>query len=200
MVQLAAEGRAIPEGPLSYKTKADAIRAQDEGAYRGGRLEQDAPKPPRPRYPCFAEGCPMPGTIFPGVIQGGTGDSPGTCAWHYGLIPNDIPRVTQLIREWECVAREIDRARRVHTGPLACDPAALQREFDAAVARLRPAVQSGGWGNTFEREGMEGYGRWAQRLEVFLGKRVRELLQPQHWRQTHAEGRQPAVDEELPWR
>lgn len=170
---------------MSYKAKADAIRSQDEGAYRGGRVEQDKPKPQRLRYSCFADGCLMPGTIFLGAVQGEKAEGTGCCAWHFGVQPHDIPRVTQALRDWDCVAFEIREARRVLTGELASSPTALQQCFAAAWERLKAVADS--WesdlrpGNIHTSKGVDtgnpqGYGDWSRHLERFLGSRVAQAI------------------------
>lgn len=162
----------------------------DSKPFRGGRVftDDDAPieQPKvRKRYPCFADGCPMVGSIFPGAGVGGTGETPGSCAWHYGVNPTDIPKVTQVLRDWQVVSFEINEARRTLTGELAADPKALEERFAAAWDRLQPLVP--GWetqlapGNIHTSKGVdrgfrEGYGDWAKRLERFLGARVVEVL------------------------
>lgn len=162
---------------MSYKDKATT--------YRGGAIGDPEPPRVRLRYPCFAVGCPMPGTLWPGATQGGTGDTPGTCAWHYGVQPQDIPRVTKALQEWACVSFEVNEARRVLTGETATDPKAIGAAFAAAWERMRPLVP--GWeeqlkpGNIRtskgeERPFHEGYGDWAKRLERFVGARVGEVL------------------------
>lgn len=169
---------------MSYKEKA-------VGDYRGGAITEQAPKAVR-RYPCFAEGCPMPGTIWPGVTQGGTGDAPGNCAWHYGVNSHDIPKVTQVLKDWDCVTYEINQARRALTGDLATNPKGLQDAFDAAWGRMQPLVE-GEWeqhlkpGKLRTRRGEvtpyeEGYADWAKRLNEFLGARVAEVLSARHQR------------------
>lgn len=156
--------------------------------FRGGRVfsDDEAPiepqKPKRVRYPCFAEGCPMPGTIFP---NGASDGKVGTCAWHYAVQPTDIPKVTQVLRDWMCVSAEILQARRCLGGALASDPAGLQREFDAAWQRLMPLAAS--WeselrpGTIRTSKGVDtgfrqGYSDWAKHLERFIGSRVVEVL------------------------
>lgn len=147
--------------------------------FRGGRVfnAEDAaePEPPKPRrYPCFANGCPMPGTIWPDIVQGGTGDRSGTCAWHYAVPEHDIPRVTQVLREWGCVAYEVSECRRVHCSTeVIGNPGALAALFQTAVERLRPAVKAGGWADQFEANGRT-YRDWGRDLEAFLGGRVVE--------------------------
>lgn len=153
--------------------------------FRGGRVftdgdEQTAQKPQRMRHTCFATGCPMPGTMF----AGGT-DRPGSCVWHYGVQPTDIPKVTQVLRDWICVSAEIEHARRCLAGDLASDPAALKFEFDAAWQRLLPMASS--WqaelapGTIRTSKGVDtghrqGYSDWAKHLERFIGARVVEVL------------------------
>lgn len=170
---------------MSYKTKADAIRTQDEGAYRGGRVEQEAPKPQRLRYPCFAAGCPMPGTIFLGAVQGEKPEGSGCCAWHFGVQANDIPKVTQRLVDWQCVSIEVNAARRFLTGEQASNPKAIDEAFAAAWSRLQPLARS--WESELQPGGartskgeplshQESYGDWAKRLERFLGARVGEVL------------------------
>lgn len=119
------------------------------------------------RGACFADGCPMPGTI----------NLTGTqwhCGWHHQAQPSDIPRITRTINDWACVASEINRARAALIGQFASDPAALNQLFTEAVNRLRPAVMGGGWGKQFERDGFEGYRDWMIRLQDFLHARVTE--------------------------
>lgn len=151
-------------------------RTLDDDTYRGGRVNADDDAPRHRRYPCFATGCPMPGTIWPGVTQG-AGDQPGSCAWHYGVQPLNIPRVTQVLKDWGSVAYEVDECRRVHTSSeTACSPKAQDAAFRIAVERLRPHVQAGGWGDEFEARPGERYAGWGSRLEAFLGARVVEVL------------------------
>jgi hypothetical protein len=164
----------------------------DENAhgYRGGRVDDDPisdDKPKRLRYPCFAGGCPMPGTILP---SGGKDGGPGSCAWHYGTKPSDIPRVTQVLKDWACLTYEVNEARRALTGDIAADPKALADAFTAAWERLEPLV--GDWaeqlrpgpirsrnratGIVSDSHMPEGYADWAKRLTEFLGARVVEVL------------------------
>lgn len=158
---------------MSYKAKAEVIRAGDESAYRGGALTVQQPPPTVQRYPCFADGCPMAGTIFPN----GTADGkPGVCAFHYAANPTDIPKITQVLNDWQCVANEIRAARRCVTGPAAADPATQDREQALAWGRLGPVVQRGGWGDVLAPRPGEHYGEWAKHLERFLGARVVEVL------------------------
>lgn len=149
-------------------------------SYKGGRVSADEDSKPRLRDPCFASGCPMPGSIF----TAGT-DKAGSCAWHYGVVPTDIPKVTQVLVDWQCVSSEIREARRCLTGELATDPAALQRAFDIAWERLEPLAPT--WvdqlkpGTIKTSKGVDtghrqGYGDWAKHLERFLGARVVEVL------------------------
>jgi hypothetical protein len=158
---------------MSYKDKAVSSGSPD---YRGGAITDQTP---RKRYPCFAGGCPMPGSIF----TGGT-DSPGVCAWHYRVAPNDIPKVTQALRDWECVAYEVREARRVLTGEMATSPKAVEDAFAQAWERLEPLA--GDYlellkpGNIRQRTGRElpfreTYSDWAKRLTEFLGARVVEV-------------------------
>lgn len=148
-------------------------RTMDE-AYRGGRVEPDEVKPERLRYPCFADGCPMAGSMFPDQVMGEK--TRGVCPWHYNLNPSDIPRVTQRLRDWKCVADEIEQARLVFTGPLATDPAGHDESFHEAWRRLAPAVELSGWSNDLKPQDRESYGDWAHRLMYFIGARVLEVL------------------------
>lgn len=152
---------------MSYKDKA--------GEYRGGALTEQQPKVVL-RYPCFADNCPMPGTIFPGAVQGETGDQKGTCAWHYGVKPHDIPRITQALRDWGCVSAEVNAARRLLTGEHGMDPKAMRQARDLAWDRMRPLVRD--WADELQPTEGEGYSDWAKRLNVFLGRRLNEVMAP----------------------
>lgn len=177
--------------------------SDEERHYRGGRVEPEASpdQSRRMRYPCFAASCPMPGTLF----AGGT-DKPGTCAWHYGIVPSDIPKVTQVLNDWMCVSAEINHARRCLSGALASDPAGLQREFDSAWFRLQPmaaaweaqlapgTIRTGKGVDTGHRQA---YADWAKHLEQFVGARVVEVLSTR--RAQPGPPVTPEVDEELPW-
>ena len=151
-----------------------ARRTMDD-AYRGGRVMPEEDQPARRRYPCFADGCPMPGTMFPDATQG-TGERPGTCVWHYGVNPNDIPKVTQRLTDWQCVANEIQAGRRVLTGPLATDPGGQDDALAAAWRRLATEVELTGWSAQLQPQAGEHYGEWTRRLEYFIGARVVEVL------------------------
>jgi len=136
----------------------------------------------RRTYPCFADQCPMPGTIFTG--------STGCCAWHYGAHVHTIARITQVILDWDCVASEINAARAALNGPMATDAKAMRDAFRAAWSRLKPLA--GAWADQLrpgplrtagglDRDlGMESYGHWVMRMERFLMQRVREAVQRHH--------------------
>jgi hypothetical protein len=159
-----------------------------DSAYRGGRVDPDAPldeKPQPLRYPCFADGCPMAGTMFPDQVMGEK--SNGTCVYHYRVSPSDIPRVTRVLQDWLCVSDEINHARGVLTGPLCADAKAQDHEFAAAWNRLR--ALSPGWeqqlapGTIRTSKGVDTgnrqtYSDWAKHLERFIGARVVEVLSP----------------------
>jgi hypothetical protein len=121
------------------------------------------------KFACFAGGCPMPGTIF----RDGS-DKAGCCAWHYAALPSDIPRITQVLKDWACISDEVQAARRALTGQFATDPKALRQLFTEASHRVRDAVAGGGWGNQFDPKLHEDYGTWAGRLQDFLTSRVSE--------------------------
>lgn len=155
-----------------------------DDAYRGGRLEPDQPR--RRSYPCQAHSCPMPGTIFPGAVGGEKAEGSGICAWHYGVVATDWPRISRVLLDWACVSYEVNEARRVLTGENACNPGAIEQAFAQAWERMQPLVV-GEWedqlrpGQMRTRKGeplpyREGYGDWAKRLQEFLGARVREVL------------------------
>lgn len=146
-------------------------------AYHGGRVfsedAADAPADPklqRRRYPCFADGCPMPGTMWATPST----SKPGACVYHYAAVEGDIPRITHQLQAWDCVAREIDRARAVLTGATANDARAQNAEFALAWGRLQPMLDAG-WEKDLRPDGME-YGAWAKHLERFLGARIVEAL------------------------
>lgn len=151
----------------------------DAKDYRGGRVSADDDTPKRVRYACFAEHCPMPGTLFPDHGKN------GVCAWHYGIVPSDIPKVTRVLLDWQCVSDEVNAARVVLCGDQAADPKAQADALAAAWSRLKPLVA--GWddqlqpGTIHTAKGADtgfrqGYGDWAKHLERFLGARVVEVL------------------------
>lgn len=121
------------------------------------------------RGTCFANGCVMPGTIS-------AGNGSWQCAWHYGAQPSAIPRVTQVLRDWECLTYESSVGRRALTGKHFADPKVLMDLHAEAIARVLAATKGGGWGDYFERHGSEDYRRWINRIEIFLGKRIGQAL------------------------
>lgn len=153
---------------MSYKDKASD--------YRGGRVnpEDAADRPERLRYPCFAEGCPMPGTMFPDQVLGEKRH--GVCPWHYRLAPSDIPKVTKVLQDWNCVTGEIEAARAALRGPHAADPKALDEVHAAAWSRLEPLLAHTGWSDVLKPRPGEHLDDWARHLERFIGKRVVEVL------------------------
>jgi hypothetical protein len=148
---------------MTYKDKAEG--------YRGGRVNPDSDAPKRLRYPCFATGCPMPGTIGTGPA-----DQPGTCAWHYGVLPTDIPKVTQRLKDWQCLTAEVNAARQALTGEHASDPKALDDVLAAAWTRLQPVVAHTGWEDVLKPRPGEHLSEWSRHIERFLGARVVEVL------------------------
>jgi len=146
----------------------------DDDEYRGGALAVATPK--RKRHPCYADGCPMPGTIF----TSGT-DKTGACAWHYGVVGMDVPKVTRALTDWACLAYEVNEARRTLTDPdVAAKPAVIAERMQTAWERLQPLVP--GYEQELQPSTIrdtayrESYGDWAKRLEAFLGARVVEVL------------------------
>jgi hypothetical protein len=145
--------------------------------YAGGRVFSEDEPPPiagdaprRLRFPCFADGCPMAGTMFPGTSR------QGVCPWHYAAAPNDIPRITQRLRDWFCVAQEVDAARQILCGPHAADARAQDAALAHGWARLQ-AVCSG-WEADLAPRKREQLHDWSRRLEAFIGARVLETLSP----------------------
>lgn len=145
----------------------------------GGPDEDDEPQaaaPQRKRYRCWAEQCPMPGTIFLGSLG-----SDGVCAWHYGSSGDEVKKITQAILDWDCVQLEINRGRRVLIAPdTLAGPAKQDAEFREAWARMLPAVMGSGWKPRLEPRPGEKLGEWVRRLERFLANRVKERLNPGH--------------------
>lgn len=137
-----------------------------------GSLADAIPHKPAPtRYRCEAHECPMPGTMFPSGSKG------GVCAWHYGAISSDWPRISRVLLDWGAVAYEVDECRRVHTASeSACDPKAQDALYATAVERLSPFMAAGGWTAEFEAMRGRSYAQWGRRLEEFLGARVVEAL------------------------
>jgi hypothetical protein len=148
---------------MSYRSKAEG--------YRGGRVNPEEDKPAQLAYPCFATNCPMAGVLYPDQMLGEKHN--GVCAWHYGVVSSDIPRVTSALRSWECVTYEIEAGRRVLTGDLATDAAAQDAAFVKAWERLKPLA--GTWEEQLEPAGRN-YGTWLKHLERFIGARVVEVL------------------------
>lgn len=158
--------------------------------FRGGRVfdgASDLPDASAPRtrtYPCFADQCPMVGAIFTGDTN-----AVGACGYHYGANPGDIPRITQVLKDWGVVIDEIREGRRMLTGSLAVDAKAVSTMFSAAWHRLQPMVA--GWENELrpstihhiDKHGQavdtgwtESYSDWVRRLERFMGARIRETI------------------------
>ena len=128
---------------------------------------QDGPR--RLRYPCAAHGCRLPGALFIG------GD--GVCGWHAREAPNDWPKITRTLADWECAMQAINAARQCMTDADTCASPKLQDErMAAAWARMLPAVLGSGWHRRVEPKPGERFGDWGRRLEVFLGARVKEAL------------------------
>lgn len=125
---------------------------------------------PKPlRYPCVANGCPMPGVIFTG--------GPGICGWHFGTSGEEFSRVTESLQRWECVTRAINAARRVVSTPATCaDGKAHARVLRDEWAALAGAVHGTGWKRRVEPKPGEHVGDWGRRLEVFLGARIKSEL------------------------
>lgn len=136
--------------------------------YGGGRVFTDdesatrTPEPQRVHYRCFADSCPMPGTIFP------SGPSSGVCAWHYGCMSDELGLITRVLQDWTCLSTEIVRGRATLRGKHASNPKVLRAEFEKALRRVRPAVAGGGWGDAFEPKPGEDYAGWIRRISDFL--------------------------------
>jgi len=153
----------------------------------GENLADAIPHNPAPiqRYRCYADDCPMAGTIFEG-----SPDGPGVCPFHYGAPPLDVRRITQTLLDWRCVADAIRQARRALLGTNATNGPLHAQTMADAWADLRAAVAPSYWPDlepgplrVRDRTKPEGWrvlnvredlGDWARRLERFLGARVLE--------------------------
>jgi hypothetical protein len=123
------------------------------------------------RYHCFANNCPMPGTIFPG------GSDSGVCAWHYGCNGSEVAKVSQVLADWDCVVRVVNAGRRVLTAPeTATDGRQQTAEWAALWAELGASVAGSGWKQRVEPETGENLGDWTRRMERFLKNRCKESL------------------------
>lgn len=145
--------------------------------YSGGRVfSEDAPPAgedaPRRRHPCFADACPMAGTMFPGSSR------QGVCPWHYAAAPNDIPRITQRLRDWLCLAEEIDAGRQLLAGPMATDPRGQDDALARAWGRVQPVCAGSGWEPELAPQPREHLAEWIRRIEAFIGARVLEAMSP----------------------
>lgn len=118
------------------------------------------------QYRCLVSFCPMTGAIF---LAGP--HAPGICGFHFGTVGHELPRVTQILLDWECVTYEINACRRAHR-EVVIDKHALAK----AWTRLQPAL-----GETWEAElapaAGSSYAQWGLQLNKFLDARVREATQ-----------------------
>lgn len=139
----------------------------DRAAYRGGRVNAADDEPKRVRYPCFADGCPMAGTMF--TTLGTSPGQKGSCPMHWQAAPVAIPAITQRLLDWGFVAREIDAARALLTGEYAASPRVHALHHGQAWARLL-AQLSPEWAAVLRPLQAEDLGLWARRLERFLAE------------------------------
>lgn len=94
----------------------------------GGEPEDDQPKArERRRYPCLAHGCPMAGAIF---LNGH--DAPGICALHYGCNASDMPKITEVLRNWGCVTFAHGQVQQFLNDPDKCTDIGAERVLLAA--------------------------------------------------------------------
>lgn len=135
-------------------------------------------RPEKPQFACTADQCPAPGTIFPGATHGG---GRGLCVFHYGANASDWPRITQVLKDWECVGYEFRECRRVMCDPAtATDPRAQNALFGIAWKRLQPLVA--GYEGELAPRADDRYDRWGRRLEEFVGGMVVAALRTQYGR------------------
>lgn len=133
-------------------------------------------------FKCFADGCPMPGSIFYNV------EELGSCAWHAGEQPAGIPKITKALQDWECIATPINRLRKLLTNPATCanvpEHNKAMRQYAEEIRRATEGIEDLDE-RTRPKDG-ELIGQWLHRLERFLGARVKESITGKH------------VDETLP--
>lgn len=121
-------------------------------------------------YPCRANGCPMPGTIFSGATDG-----EGICAWHYSA--EDLPKVTRVLNDWECLTIAINRGRAFICNPDVAANVKRQREMLLALwSDVSSSVTGSGWKIRTEPFRGEILGDWVRRMEQFLNNRVKEVV------------------------
>lgn len=117
-------------------------------------------------YRCLVSFCPMTGGIF---LAGP--HAPGICGYHYGTSGHELPRVTQILLDWECVTYEVNACRRAHR-EVNVDKAALAK----AWTRLQPALGET-WSAALAPAAGSSYAHWGHQLQKFLEARVREAIQ-----------------------
>lgn len=116
-------------------------------------------------YGCLANDCPMPAGIF---LNGS--DAPGICAWHYGSDSNSMPRITGVMRSWQCLTDAINRARSFVANPnLATNVKAAAAQRDSEWKKLSQLAE--GWSDLAPKPG-QNYGDWGRELELFLTDRI----------------------------
>lgn len=118
-----------------------------------------------PQYRCLVNLCPMTGGIFLNGPQ-----APGICAFHHGGAGSDMPRVTQILLDWECVTYEVNLWR-CSVMQVELDKQALAK----AWTRLQPALGEA-WSAELAPAAGVGYVQWGHKLERFLLARVKEAL------------------------
>lgn len=129
-------------------------------------------------YPCLAHGCPMPGAIF---LNGP--EAPGICAWHYGASSSEMPQITQVLRNWECVSSEINAYRALSNDPTrAMDVKAIAEAKTAAWGRMIFAIDGSGWVDELRPPPSESYADWTARLVEFMAWRINADVRGRHER------------------
>ena len=93
------------------------------------------------------------------------------CGYHYDALPQDWPRVTQKLADWQCVTDEILAARRAQIDKKTClDQAAMDLELVKAWRFLKPQVPA--WIEQLQPLPNQTYRDWGKMLEKFMNVRL----------------------------
>lgn len=134
-------------------------------------------KPKRVSYRCAADGCPMPGAIFPEGTSNET-TAKGVCMWHYGELPDKWPKITERMNDWRPMTDAINGARRCLTDPKTCTNAKAQNLHMQRAAEILRHDLAWYWHPSFKPHEREDYGHWAQRLTRLFTDAISGKLTP----------------------
>lgn len=111
--------------------------------------------------------CAAPGCKLAGSMAASPQSSTWHCAYHYGVAPADMDRVTSALLEHGALLQVVNDGRR-----MIANPKSTSQQLADAYAEFRMYLQHQGYTAVAETDRGGTFTRWLYRVEAELGRHV----------------------------